>query len=127
MKCRDRNVPKPNRLARQKSPVPFLFTRASFHNMKLRGLAYRSAAGRNCVCRFHISLRHCMASRLHLQASCCDCYLADIYTCMITEMVSKRNITFTSGNGKRSRLIRLKNDVPQGSVLAPLHCAIVHY
>jgi len=39
---------------------------------------------------------------------------------MIMEMVSNRSFTLTTGNGKRSRLRRLKNDVPQGSVLAPL-------
>jgi len=39
---------------------------------------------------------------------------------MIMEMVSNRSFTLTTGNGKRSRLQRLKNDVPQGSVLAPL-------
>ena len=37
---------------------------------------------------------------------------------MIIEMVSNRHIT--TGNGKRSRLRRLKNFVPQASVLAPL-------
>ena len=37
---------------------------------------------------------------------------------MIMEMVSNRS--FTTGNGQRSRLRRLKNGVPQGSVLAPL-------
>ena len=36
------------------------------------------------------------------------------------EMVSNRSFTFTTGNGQRSRLRRLKNGVPQGSVLAPL-------
>jgi len=39
---------------------------------------------------------------------------------MIMEMVGNRSFTLTTGNGKRSRLRRLKNDVPQGSVLAPL-------
>jgi len=39
---------------------------------------------------------------------------------MITEMVSNRSFTLTTGNGQRSRLRRLKNDVPQGPVLAPL-------
>ena len=36
------------------------------------------------------------------------------------EMVGNRIFTLTTGNGKRSRLRRLKNGVPQGSVLAPL-------
>jgi len=36
------------------------------------------------------------------------------------EVVSNRSFTLTTGNGKRSRLRRLKNGVPQGSVLAPL-------
>jgi len=40
--------------------------------------------------------------------------------CMIMEMVGNRSFTLTTGNGKRSRLRRLKNGVPQGSVLAPL-------
>jgi len=39
---------------------------------------------------------------------------------MIMEMVSNRSFTLNIGNGKRSRLRRLKNGVPQGSVLAPL-------
>ena len=39
---------------------------------------------------------------------------------MIIEMVSNRSFTLTTGNGQRSRSRRLKNDVPQGSVLAPL-------
>ena len=38
---------------------------------------------------------------------------------MIMEMVGNRSFTLTTGNGK-SRLRRLKNGVPQGSVLAPL-------
>ena len=38
---------------------------------------------------------------------------------MIMEMVSNRSFTLTAGNSKRSRLWRLKNGVPQGSVLAP--------
>jgi len=39
---------------------------------------------------------------------------------MIMEMVDNRSFTLTTGNGKRNRLRRLKNGVPQGSVLAPL-------
>jgi len=39
---------------------------------------------------------------------------------MIMEMFGNRSFTLTTGNGKRSRLRRLKNGVPQGSVLAPL-------
>jgi len=39
---------------------------------------------------------------------------------MIMEMVSNRSFILTTGNSKRSRLRRLKNGVPQGSVLAPL-------
>jgi len=35
-------------------------------------------------------------------------------------MVSNCNFTLTTGNSKRSRLRRLKNVVPCGSVLAPL-------
>jgi len=38
----------------------------------------------------------------------------------IREMVGNINFTLTTGNGTRSRLRRLKNGVPQGSVLAPL-------
>jgi len=38
---------------------------------------------------------------------------------MITELVGNRSFTLTTGNGKRSRFRRLKNGVPQGSVLAP--------
>ena len=36
------------------------------------------------------------------------------------EMVSNHSFTLTTGNGQRSRLRRLKNGVPHGSVLAPL-------
>jgi len=39
---------------------------------------------------------------------------------MIMGMVSNRSFTLTTGNGQRSRLRRLNNGVPQGSVLAPL-------
>ena len=39
---------------------------------------------------------------------------------MIMEMVGNRSFTLTTGNGKRSRLRRLKNGVPQGSVSEPL-------
>jgi len=39
---------------------------------------------------------------------------------MIMEMVGNRSFTLTTGNGQRSRLRRLKNGVPQGSVLALL-------
>ena len=36
---------------------------------------------------------------------------------MTMEMVGNRSFTLTTGNGKRSRLRRLRNGVPQGSVL----------
>jgi len=36
------------------------------------------------------------------------------------EVVGNLSFTFTTGNGKRSRLRRLMNGVPQGSVLVPL-------
>jgi len=36
------------------------------------------------------------------------------------ELIGNRSFTLTSGNGKRSRLRRLTNGVPRGSVLAPL-------
>ena len=39
---------------------------------------------------------------------------------MIVELVTNRSFTLTTGSGTRSRLRRLKNGVPQGSVLAPL-------
>jgi len=39
---------------------------------------------------------------------------------MIMEIVGNRTFTLTTGNDKRSRLRRLKNSVPQGSVLVPL-------
>jgi len=38
---------------------------------------------------------------------------------MIMEMVGNRSFTLTTGNGKRSKLRRLKNDVAQGSVPVP--------
>ena len=39
---------------------------------------------------------------------------------MIMELVRNRSFTLTTGDSKQSRLCCLKNDVPQGSVLAPL-------
>ena len=39
---------------------------------------------------------------------------------MIMELVWNRSFTLTTGDSKQSRLRRLKNDIPQGSVLAPL-------
>ena len=39
---------------------------------------------------------------------------------IIMELVRNRSFTLTTGDSKRSRLRRLKNGVPQGSVLAPL-------
>ena len=39
---------------------------------------------------------------------------------MIMELVYNRSFTLTTGSGQRSRLRRLKNGVPQGSVLARL-------
>ena len=38
----------------------------------------------------------------------------------IMELVRNRSFTLTTGNGAQNRLRRLKNGVPQGSVLAPL-------
>jgi len=39
---------------------------------------------------------------------------------MIMEVVGNRSFTLTTGNGIRSSFRRLKNGIPQGSVLAPL-------
>jgi len=39
---------------------------------------------------------------------------------IIMRMVGNHSFRFTTGNGKRSRLRRLKNVIPHGSVLAPL-------
>ena len=46
---------------------------------------------------------------------------------MIMELVRNRSFTLTTSDSKRSRLRRLKNDVPQGSVLAPLLSNIYVY
>ena len=46
---------------------------------------------------------------------------------MIMELVRNRSFTLTTGDSKQSRLCRLKNSVPQGSVLAPLLFNIYTY
>ena len=45
---------------------------------------------------------------------------------MIMKLVQNRSFTFTTGNGKQSRLKRLKNGVPQKSVLAPHFLNIIN-
>ena len=46
---------------------------------------------------------------------------------MIMELVRNRSFTLTTGDSKQSRLRRLKNSVPHGSVLAPLLFDIYTY
>ena len=45
---------------------------------------------------------------------------------MIMELICYRSFTLTTGDSKPSRLRRLRNGVPQGSVLAPSFLASIH-
>ena len=46
--------------------------------------------------------------------------------CMIMELIRNRSFTLTTGDSKPSRLRRLRNGVPQGSVLAPSFSTSIH-
>jgi len=51
-------------------------------------------------------------------ANCCDGYLTNTWSAWSMEVVGNRSFTLTTVNGKRSGLRRLKNGIPQGSVMA---------
>jgi len=93
-----------------------VYQSTSLHK-KLRTV-FNEKEGRRYVCRPYSSLRYWLASQPHLQTPTPPTNRHMVS--FIMKLIRNRNFTLTIGNGPQSRLRRLRNGVPQESVLAPI-------